>query len=115
MSRITKTSIDEKFSNASAKKKTSKNNFTGSDLDDMTTMYCMSLQVRWGFASRAKAQTPAAIGAEALVPVCWFVQIWSGLNLCTKERVFHTKTAAGLKLVSSTPIWDICARDVATS
>ena len=44
--------------------------FTGSALDDMTTMYCMSLQVRWGLASRARAQTPAAMGAEALVPVC---------------------------------------------
>lgn len=37
----------------------------------MTTKYCISLQVRLLFASRAKAQRPAAIGAEAEVPSVW--------------------------------------------
>ena len=31
-----------------------------------------------GFASRARAATAAAMGAEAEVPVCSVVQMWSG-------------------------------------
>lgn len=42
----------------------------GVDLDVNTTKYCISLQVRLGLASRARAQIPAARGAEADVPVC---------------------------------------------
>lgn len=41
---------------------------TGSGLEVMTTRYCMSLQVRLGLASKARAQIPAAIGALADVP-----------------------------------------------
>ena len=41
---------------------------------------CMSLQVRPLFASKARAQTAAAMGADADVPVCSDVQILSGLN-----------------------------------
>ena len=44
---------------------------------------CMSLQVRPLLASRASAQTAAAIGAEADVPVCSDVQILSGLSLAS--------------------------------
>ena len=44
---------------------------------------CMSLQVRPLLASRARAQTAAAIGAEAEVPVCSDVQILSGLSLAS--------------------------------
>lgn len=41
-----------------------------------TTMCCMSLQVSWLFASSARAQMPAARGAEADVPVWLLVHIW---------------------------------------
>ena len=41
----------------------------------MTTRYCMSRQVSLGLASKDKAHTAAAIGAEALVPVCCDVQM----------------------------------------
>ena len=44
---------------------------------------CMSLQVSPLLASRARAQTAAAIGAEADVPVCSDVQIFSGLSLAS--------------------------------
>ena len=44
---------------------------------------CMSLQVSPLLASRARAQTAAAIGAEADVPVCSDVQILSGLSLAS--------------------------------
>lgn len=37
-------------------------------LEVMTTKYCISLHVRLLLASNAKAQSPAAIGAEADVP-----------------------------------------------
>lgn len=37
-------------------------------LEVITTKYCISLQVRLLFASNAKAQRPAAMGAEADVP-----------------------------------------------
>lgn len=37
-------------------------------LDVSTTMYCMSRHVNAGFASSARAQSPAANGAEADVP-----------------------------------------------
>lgn len=40
-----------------------------SDLAVLTTMCCISLQVRLGLAWSANAQIPAAKGAEALVPV----------------------------------------------
>jgi len=40
----------------------------------LTTMCCMSLQVRSLFASRARAQMPAANGADAEVPVWLLVQ-----------------------------------------
>lgn len=42
--------------------------FRGFVLEVITTKYCMSLQVRLLLASNAKAQRPAAIGAEADVP-----------------------------------------------
>lgn len=42
--------------------------FKGSDLEVKTTIYCISLQVRFGFASNARAHIPAAKGAEAEVP-----------------------------------------------
>lgn len=40
----------------------------GNDFDVITTMYCMSLHVKLGFASRASATKPAAKGADADVP-----------------------------------------------
>ena len=43
----------------------------------------MSLQVSPLLASSARAQTAAAIGAEADVPVCSDVQIFSGLSLAS--------------------------------
>ena len=48
----------------------------GSGFDDRRTKYCRSRQVKLRLASRAKASIPAAIGADAEVPVCWFVQAW---------------------------------------
>lgn len=50
----------------------------GSERDVNTTRYCISLHVKLGFASNANAQIPAARGAEADVPVCSTVQMWSG-------------------------------------
>lgn len=41
-----------------------------------TTMCCMSLQVSRLFASSARAQMPAARGAEADVPVWLLVHMW---------------------------------------
>lgn len=41
----------------------------GDDLDVSTTMYCISRHVKAGFASSASAQSPAASGADADVPV----------------------------------------------
>lgn len=41
---------------------------SGPALDVSTTRNCMSLQVRLGFASRARAHMPAARGADADVP-----------------------------------------------
>ena len=40
----------------------------GPDFEDKMTRYCISRQVRDGFASRARAAIPAAKGAEADVP-----------------------------------------------
>ena len=51
---------------------------SGSGRDVKTTKCCMSLQVRLGLASKAKAQMPAASGADADVPVCSDVQRKSG-------------------------------------
>ena len=41
----------------------------------LTTICCISLQVRSGLASNVKAVIPAAIGLEALVPVCFGVHL----------------------------------------
>ena len=41
---------------------------SGPGLDVISTMYCMSRQVREGLASSASAHMPAASGAEAEVP-----------------------------------------------
>ena len=49
--------------------------------DTIPTKYCKSLQVKLGLASKANAQTPAAIGALADVPVCSEVHICSGRRL----------------------------------
>ena len=44
---------------------------------DVLMMMCWtSLQVSFGFASNARAMIAAAIGALALVPVCFVVQPW---------------------------------------
>jgi len=51
------------------------------------TRYCISLQVKLGLASSARAQTPAAMGALADVPVCSLVQILSGLILASWSTV----------------------------
>jgi hypothetical protein len=53
----------------------------------MTTKYCMSLHDRFGFASMARAQMPAAMGALAEVPVCCDVQILSGRSLASWSTV----------------------------
>lgn len=45
----------------------------------ITTKYCISLQVRLLFASRANAQRPAAIGAEAEVPIT-FQRLFNYVN-----------------------------------
>lgn len=42
----------------------------------LTTMCCISRQVRLGLASRARAQIPAARGADAEVPVWLLVHWW---------------------------------------
>lgn len=47
-----------------------------SGLAVLITMCCMSLQLRFGLASSARAHIPAAKGAEALVPVWLLVQLW---------------------------------------
>ena len=49
----------------------------------------MSLQVRPLFASKARAQTAAAMGADADVPVCSDVQILSGLNRASCAASFY--------------------------
>ena len=54
----------------------------GRDISDVEST-CMSLHVSPLLASRARAQTAAAIGAEAEVPVCSDVQILSGLSLAS--------------------------------
>lgn len=41
---------------------------SGPERDERTTKYCISLHVRLGFASRARAAIPAAKGADADVP-----------------------------------------------
>lgn len=41
---------------------------SGPERDDRTTKYCISLQVRPEFASKARAAIPAARGADADVP-----------------------------------------------
>ena len=43
--------------------------FKFAGLADRTTMCCMSRHVKFRFASNARAQIPAASGAEADVPV----------------------------------------------
>jgi len=50
---------------------------SGSGREVMTTRYCISRHVKAGFASKASAQTPAASGADADVPVWLSVQMWS--------------------------------------
>lgn len=47
----------------------------------------MSRHVSEGFASRARAHMPAAKGAEADVPVCSTVQMWSGLKRASMSTV----------------------------
>lgn len=54
---------------------------SGSGFEVRTTICCMSLHVRVGFASSARAHIPAARGADAEVPVCSTVHMWSGRNL----------------------------------
>ena len=68
----------------------------GSALDVMTTRYCISLHVRLGLASRARAVTAAAMGALALVPVCSVVQMWSGLSRASWSTVVMLPSRPGV-------------------
>ena len=62
----------------------------------MTTRYCISLHVRLGLASRARAVTAAAMGALALVPVCSVVQMWSGLSRASWSTVVMLPSRPGV-------------------
>lgn len=61
-----------------------------------TTKYCMSLHVSVGLASKAKAQIPAAKGAEADVPVCSTVQMWSGRRRASISTVATLLSCPGV-------------------
>ena len=60
-----------------------------SGLDVRTTMCCTSLHVSAGLASSARAMRAAAMGALALVPVCFTVQPWwrSVVTICLSDVV----------------------------
>jgi hypothetical protein len=69
--------------------------WSGSGLDVKTTRCCISLQVRLELASRAKAQIPAARGAEAEVPVWSEVQRNSGLSEPSISTVAMDRSTSG--------------------
>ena len=69
--------------------------WSGSGRDVNTTRCCMSLQVRLELASKAKAQIPAANGAEADVPVWSEVHRNSGRSEPSISTVAMDRSTSG--------------------